>query len=89
MPTDLCVTYNCYYLTPAMDKKTVNISPYRAGTWIEHSLMQFNYAGEGGGGGGCMPPDTCVIAISCMLTQVMDNEYFPLVRNMDRTVSDG
>ena len=36
-----------------------------------------------------MPPDTCVIAISCMLTQVMDNEYFPLVRNMDRTVSDG
>ena len=75
MPTDLCVTYNCYYLTPVMDKKTVNISPYPAGTWIEHSLMQFNYAGEGGGGGGggCMPPDTCVIAISCMLTQVMDN----------------
>ena len=51
MPTDLCVTYNCYYLTPAMDKKTVNISPYPAGTWIEHSsLMQFNYAGGGGGG---------------------------------------
>ena len=73
MPTDPCVTYNCYYLTPVMDKETVNISPYPAGTWIEHSLMQFNYAGEGGGGGGCMPPDTCVIAISCMLTQVMDN----------------
>ena len=52
MPTDLCVTYNCYYLTPVMDKKTVNISPYPAGTWIEHSLMQFNYAGEGGGGEG-------------------------------------
>ena len=64
-------------MIPAMDKRTVNIFSYPAGTWIEHSLIFLSsmaiYGGGWGEGGGCMPPDTCVIAISCMLTPAMDN----------------